>query len=109
MAYLREKNHCFGCRQVEKNKPATRIKCRIRVCKNRKGNFCFECDEFPCERLKHIDKRYHTKYEMSMIENLEFIRDHSIKKFLQREQKRWTKGDKIYCVHKHKYYAQIKP
>ena len=72
--------------------------------KRNSWKYCFECDTFPCARLKQLDKRYRTKYEMSMIENLEYIRDHGIRKFVKHEEKRWTKGDKIYCVHHHKYY-----
>jgi len=66
--------------------------------------FCSDqCEKYPCQRLKSLDKRYRTKYGMSMISNLEYIRDHGIKKFLIREQKRWVKGGKIYCVHRHEY------
>lgn len=107
LAYLREKNHCHGCHFVNKNKPKTRFKCRIRICNKRKGIYCFQCNEFPCDRIKHIDRRYRAKYEMSMIENLEYIREHGIKEFLVREQKCWVKDDKIYCVHRHMYYPLI--
>lgn len=31
--------------------------------------FCYECESFPRKRLKSLDKRYRTKYHMSMIEN----------------------------------------
>ena len=41
----------------------------------KKFRYCYECDGFPCARVKRLDKRYRTKYEMSMIENLEYIRD----------------------------------
>ncbi|WKY44392.1 hypothetical protein Q5O14_17560 [Eubacteriaceae bacterium ES2] len=51
--------------------------------------FCFECENFPCKRLKALDKRYRTKYHMSMIDNLEFIQTHGIEKFLEKEKKKW--------------------
>jgi hypothetical protein len=52
--------------------------------------------------LKHLDKRYRTKYEMSMIENLGNIKNFGIRKFLKNEDVRWTCsqcGGTI-CVHK---------
>ncbi len=27
-----------------------------------KLRFCFECESYPCKRLKALDKRYRTKY-----------------------------------------------
>ena len=45
------------------------------MCKDRKGDFCFDCDKFPCDRLKRLDKRYREKYGMSEIENLNKIRE----------------------------------
>jgi len=36
--------------------------------------FCYECSDYPCRRLKDLDERYRTKYHMSMIENLYFIK-----------------------------------
>ncbi len=90
MAYLREKNHCPGCR-IDSYKPITRVRCKIKTCryfKYGKAKFCFQCDEFPCANLKHLDKRYRTRYNMSMIENLENIRENGIRKFVQSEQTR---------------------
>ena len=47
--------------------------------------YCYECQEFPCRNLQHIDKRYRANYRMSMIENLEYIRDRGIAAFLDKE------------------------
>jgi hypothetical protein len=92
MAYLRKKNRCIGCRSEDPEKWISRLRCSMRNCetiKNNSSGFCYECDEFPCRRLKHIDKRYRTKYGMSMIENLEYIRDNGMAAFLEREQEKW--------------------
>jgi hypothetical protein len=51
--------------------------------------YCYECPDFPCPRLKRLDKRYRTFYRMSMIENLEYIRANGIKKLLEREEAKW--------------------
>lgn len=86
-AYLRDKNKCTGCRSKE-NILSYCLSCKIRNC-DKKKNFCFECDEFPCQKLKHLDKRYRTKYAMSMIENLENIKKLGVKKFEEVELERW--------------------
>jgi hypothetical protein len=104
MAHLRQKNRCHGCREAEKNKPKTRVFCKIRICQERKGKYCFSCSRFPCERLKLLDKRYRTKYGMSEIENLELIRCRGIDGFVKSERKRWQSSRGLFCVHNKKYY-----
>jgi Protein of unknown function (DUF3795) len=105
MAYLREKNNCPGCRIDDPKKPKTRTWCKIKKCaffRTSKALFCFGCKDFPCDRLEHLDKRYRTKYGMSMIENLKNIEKSGIRKFLENEKKRWTCPEcgGVVCVHK---------
>ena len=105
MAHLREKNRCHGCGEAEKNKPKTRVFCKIRICQERKGKYCFDCPGFPCERLKSIDKRYRTKYGMSEIENLEFIHGRGTNSFVENERKKRGQSSKgLFCVHNKRYY-----
>jgi Protein of unknown function (DUF3795) len=106
MAYLRTTNKCPGCRVDDIEKPKTRVTCRIKTCrvfkKKGKAALCSDCKEMPCDRLDHLDKRYRTKYKMSMIENLTAIRSSGITRFLKCEKARWTCpecGGTI-CVHK---------
>ena len=40
-----------------------------------------------------------------MIKNLEFIKDKGIRKFINKEKQRWIKDDKIFCVHRKKYFS----
>jgi len=103
-AHLRQKNPCHGCHDAEQHKPKTRVLCPLRICDRRKGKYCFDCVDYPCDRLKRLDKRYRTQYGMSEIENLEYIRNHGITKFLEREQNRWIRNNNIFCVHDRKYY-----
>ncbi len=103
-AYLREKNPCYGCNDVEQDNPKTIAHCYLRICGKHKSCFCYRCREFPCDRLKHLDKRYRTKYGMSEIENLEYIRENGIRKFVQKERKKWISKKGVFCVHDKKYY-----
>jgi hypothetical protein len=68
------------------------------------GEYCFQCDKFPCERLERLDKRYREKYGMSEIENLKIIRDKGIEHFLKTKEKKWVNSDGTYCVHDKKRY-----
>ena len=102
--YLREKKKCPGCRIFDKNEPVSIAKCKIRNCatfKRSKSKYCFKCEEFPCGNLKHLDKRYRTKYHMSMIENLDFIKEKGINPFLEKEKQKWKcpKCDGIITCH----------
>ncbi len=105
LAYQRTKNHCSGCNSIDLNKPKSCIKCAMKNCENHATSdsiFCFDCPKFPCARVKHIDKRYRTKYGMSMIENLNFIKSNGIEEFVKSEDAKWKCPDcgNIICVHR---------
>jgi hypothetical protein len=81
------------------------ITCRIKNCeKLAKGEleYCFGCDEFPCERLTHLDKRYRTKYGTSVLDNLASIEQFGIAYFVESENKKWAcpKCGEMLCMHK---------
>jgi hypothetical protein len=66
------------------------------------AGYCCDCSSFPCESLTRLDKRYRTKYGMSMIENLKSIRVSGIQDFVRSEAAKWSCpgcGATI-CVHK---------
>lgn len=101
--YLRAENKCPGCFTGKKINGRC-IKCGIRLCQERHGQFCFDCAKFPCERLKRLDKRYQKKYGMSEIENLRYVKVNGIKSFLEREEKKWVNPEGVFCVHDRKRY-----
>jgi hypothetical protein len=51
--------------------------------------------------LKALDKRYRTKYHMSMIENLNFIQENGLELFLEKEVDVWQcpDCDHLICCH----------
>ena len=105
MAYLRKEKRCLGCHGDDTNKSPYVIKCIIRNCevvKASESGLCFECKEYPCRRLKQLDKRYRTKYAMSMIENLENIKEIGLVAFVEEEKERWrcSKCGGVICVHR---------
>ena len=94
IAYLREKkNRCHGCRHAELNVPTTRLKCSIKNCEHlqkTESKLCHDCQLFPCARLKHIDKRYRTRYKTSLIRNLVTIRETGMASYLENEVRKWS-------------------
>src|SRR5574341_727420 len=104
-AYVREKKACPGCSGNNRFKSKSCAQCRIKNCgilRAGEFKFCFSCGEYPCDRLRHLDKRYRTKYGMSMLENLENIKSLGIRSFVNRERERWAcpKCGELLCVHK---------
>ncbi len=93
------KQYCPGCLPRGKNCAFLKKHCNLLG----KGliRFCFECSDFPCDRLINLDKRYSAKYHLSMIENLQIIKEQGIEKLLEREEAKWRcpKCDHTICCH----------
>lgn len=93
-----QKSYCAGCRPRGKNCAFMKKNCEL-IGEGR-VKYCFECEQFPCKRLKHLDERYRSRYHMSMIENLKDIKEFGISKFLAQQEKTWkcaTCGGVICC------------
>ncbi len=84
VGHLREKKPCGGCYKLDcENKPKQCRSCNIVNCESlakTDSGFCFDCEQYPCTRLKRLDKRYRTNYGMSMIENLDYIQKYGLEK-----------------------------
>jgi hypothetical protein len=92
-AFLRDKKKCPGCRIYSADKSVSIQRCIVTKCDHLEkttSKFCYECDVFPCRRIKQLDKRYSTKYRTSFIENLTYIKEKGIESFLAFEAKRRT-------------------
>jgi hypothetical protein len=79
--------YCQGCRPRNKNcafikKHCTKLSMKIL-------DFCFECEYFPCLRLKKLDEKYKSRYKMSMIENLDLIKVKGVENFYSSQKKEW--------------------
>lgn len=91
--------YCIGCRPRDKKCAFLKKKCEKLL--NDKVKYCYECEDFPCESLKRLDKRYRTFFRMSMIENLEFIEKKGLAEFLKTEKEKWKckKCGGVICCH----------
>ncbi len=104
IGYLRKRKPCCGCYEHSANKPKHCIHCAIAGCEELKktdSGFCYDCIDFPCFRIKRLDKRYRSKYHMSMIENLNYIKHQGLDSFIKNEELRWKcqSCGKGICVH----------
>jgi hypothetical protein len=72
--------------------------------------FCYKCDDFPCARLKRLDKRYRTRYHYGFIEALEFIRENGMKNHLANEKTLWKCPEcgGTVCIHNGKCYKCLR-
>ena len=96
IGFLRKKNTCVGCWFEDGYKGSYCKSCIIRNCEQIAANssgFCYDCAQYPCKRLRQLDKRYRTKYHMSMIENLESIKTIGLDAFVAQNNQKWTCPD----------------
>lgn len=91
--------YCSGCRP--RNKKCAFLKKSCRLLMDNKIDYCYRCSEFPCSRLKAIDKRYREFFRMSMIDNLNYIKEKGISRFLLSEKKKWQcpQCGELICCH----------
>lgn len=93
------KQGCKGCRIRNKNCAFIRRDCP--TLRKKEIDFCYECDQFPCQKLKKIDTHYQEKYSVNMVKNLKRIEEIGVEKWLQEQEELYTCpecGGEI-CVH----------
>jgi hypothetical protein len=92
LAYINNlrRSQSIGCRP--RNKRCTYLFKNCSGPKNtskRNSTFCFECNTYPCKQIDRIDKRYRIGFEMSMKDNLEYIRTRGVDKFIEAQSKKY--------------------
>jgi hypothetical protein len=104
-AFIRDERACQGCRGDDRFKSKTCAACPIKNCKTLAESgfkYCFNCAEFPCVRITRLEKRYSSKYGVSVVDNLIAIKENGITSFVESENVKWrcpTCG-KMLCMHK---------
>lgn len=85
------KKPCAGCLPGDEGKPEHCRKCRIKDCIREKNlTHCFACFQFPCKRIKNLEKSYNKRYQASLLENSEFVRQYGLEPFMQRQKEVYT-------------------
>ncbi len=102
-AFNRERNKCPGCRGDDSLKSQSCVSCKIKNCPELEGKrFCHLCRKFPCNLFDNLDKRYRTKYGLSVVENLQNIKKYGVRAFIRNEKIKWQcpQCTSLVCVHK---------
>jgi hypothetical protein len=91
--------YCVGCRPRDKKCAFLKKKCDLLL--NGKVEYCYECPDFPCKRLEHIDNRYRKLFRTSFIENLRLIEKDGMSEFLKAQTRKWQcpKCGEMICCH----------
>lgn len=89
--YCFHKKSCAGCSQSDTGKPEHCRKCKIKDCVKEKSlKYCFECLDYPCKRLKYLEKSYQTRYGASLIDNSLFVKTYGLTKFMEIQKQKYT-------------------
>ena len=99
--------NCKGCRARNKKCAFLKKRCKDDL-KLLKGEiqFCFECNCYPCDVLTGLDDRYRQRFDMSMIDNLNEIKNKGINYFIKNQYKKYKcpKCGNLISVHSKKCF-----
>ena len=86
MSGKKRKMKCVGFSASEKS--CEHLKKYCNKLTDKKIEYCYQCDTFPCDRLQRLDQKYRERFDMSMIDNLIEIKESGMEKFLQKQEKK---------------------
>ena len=90
-AHLRKNKPCPGCRGQDTFKSQHCVTCKMKICALGQGlDFCVDCASFPCATVKHIDKRYREKYQISLIGCALRLKTVGAQQYMIEEKEKWT-------------------
>jgi hypothetical protein len=69
--------------------------------------YCYQCSDFPCKQLQKLENKYRERFDMSMIDNLRYIKENGMEKFLQKQEEKYKCPEcgGVICVHNNKCYS----
>ena len=80
-----EKIPCEGCRSIAGNCPVMSEQCETYKCtQEKKVEFCYECSDFPCEKLQPASKRADALPHNMKVYNLCTIRRDGVERFTEK-------------------------
>ena len=90
-AHCSTKKACGGCLGTDESKPGHCRTCLRKNCAaERELSYCYECSDFPCRRIRDLDRSYRKRYGVSLIEQSLFVKENGIELFLENERKRYA-------------------
>lgn len=90
-AHLDSKRPCPGCRApIEEITRKSCRNCAKKKCAFEQGlQWCFDCNQFPCAKIKSLNKSYMQNYCVDLIQN-GFDAKQDMAAFLEAQRKRFT-------------------
>jgi len=102
-----KRSQCVGCRARHEKCTYLFQKCNgINHDAIDDAVFCNECEQYPCKEIDRLEKRYKTNYSMSVKDNLQYIREKGLRKFIedQYEKYRCPKCGGLISIHNGKCF-----
>lgn len=93
---------CAGCLGGDSGKPGHCRQCQIKACAEEKAvSHCFKCPEYPCKRIKALEKSYTGRYGVSLVQNSMWVQAHGLAAFLERQREQFIcpRCGGIVCLH----------
>lgn len=82
---------CVGCLNGDVGKPKHCKTCRIKQCiTDKKISYCFECETFPCQKIKSLSNSYEKGYHMNLIERGFVAKESGIENILLDDKTKFT-------------------
>lgn len=80
---------CSGCRARDKNCAFLKQHCDL--LRRHEIDFCYECDTFPCDRLRRLEERYEKRgWANSFLDNNRRIKEIGPEAFLKEQEARFA-------------------
>jgi len=100
----KRKMKCIGCNPSGKSCAHLKKYCKKLI--EKEIEYCYECNDFPCKQIQKLDIKYRKRFDMSTIDNLRYIKENGMEKFLQKQEEKYKcpKCGEIICVHNGKCY-----
>ena len=105
-----KRSQCRGCRPENKKCSYLFEKCSG-INSSQTGtatsSFCFECDQYPCDQINRMDRRYRSSFGVSVRDNLDFIQKSGTAAFVeeQSEKYRCSRCDSTISIHNRKCFS----
>lgn len=87
LAEKKLKHGCKGCRVQNKNCSWVKKNCTL-LRKNQVA-FCYECSDYPCEKLEKLHLRHIANDHLNLFENLDRIKNIGAQLWLLEQQEHW--------------------
>ncbi len=89
--HCRSKIPCEGCLNGDTGKPGHCRTCEIKDCVREKGIvYCHDCREYPCRRIKYLEKSYNIRYGASPVRNGKTAKEQGIPELMRQQKRKYT-------------------